>query len=58
MDRCGQTSPGVLDPIAEIFGEGSFDDDKEESWSQSLLDSGSQLGDDLQNIFDQLKLEV
>ena len=58
VDRCGQTSPGVLDHIADIFGEGSFDDGKEESRFQSLLDSGSQLGVDLQNIFDQLKLEV
>ena len=44
--------------MSNIFGEGSFDDGKEESRFQALLDSETQLGDDLQNIFDQLKLEV
>ena len=58
VDGFGETSPGVLDHMTNIFGEGSFDDDKEESRFQPLLDSGTQLGEDLQNIFDQLKLEV
>lgn len=58
VDRWGQTSPGVLDHMVEVFGEDSFDDGKEESRFQPVLDSGTQLGDDLQNIFDQLKLKL
>ena len=48
----------MLDHLAEIFGEGSFDEGEQETRFQSLLESGTQLGEDLQNIFDQLKMEV
>ena len=52
MDRQGEVSPGVLDHLVEIFGEGSFDEGEEETRFQSLLESGTQLAKDLRNIFD------
>ena len=58
VDRWGDTSPGVLDHMSDVYGEGSFDVGKEESRFQSLLDSGTRLGEELRAIFHQLSREV
>ena len=57
VNSLGRTSPGVLDHMDTVYGVGSFDAGNEETRFQCVLDSGTRLGDDLQELFDQLKQE-
>ena len=57
-DKDGVRYKGLLDHMDTAFGQGSFHAGQEESRFETLLGSGTTLGNDLRDIFDQLREEV
>ena len=57
-DKDGVKYKGLLDHMDMAFGQVSFHEGQEESRFTTLLDSDTNLGNDLRDIFNQLRSEV
>ena len=54
----GVVTPGILDHMHQLYGQGSFDAGSEDSRFEVLLQGGSALGKDLRKYFNKMKVEV